>query len=126
MALDLKPNLGVENSIVVAMASAVAVISVYNQTVGPVADVHATSANDVNLSMSVKKAGWLSILLVTGIALLAKDANIVILGGSAIILEEVCYRHALATSPTTGRMVTGPAAYQPTGVNGNGIPSYAG
>ena len=115
MAFSIKPRLSGENSIITALAVAALVIGVYNASVGPIADVHTTGANDPNLAAAVKKAGWKAVTLVSSVALLAQDPNIVILGGAAIIGEELTYRHALMASPDTGRIDVTPQSYVPAG-----------
>jgi hypothetical protein len=111
---EFKPRLSGENSIIVALATAALVLGIYNMKVGPVSDVHATDANDGNMAASVKKAGWESVVVVAGVGLLAKDPNIIILGGAAIIAEELAYRHAMMSNPATGKIATTAAGYQPT------------
>ena len=116
--MDLTPRLSGENSIITALATAGLVFGVYQAKVGPVSDVHATEAFDGNMQASVKKAGWTSLALVAGITLLARDPNLLILGGAAIIAEELTYRHALMTNPQTGNIQLTPAAYAPAGPGG--------
>lgn len=117
MALNLgKPLLSGENSILASLASVALVVGVYNASVGPVADVHATPAGDLDVRSSLSKAGWISLATVAGVALLAKDMNIVICGGAAIIAEEFAYRHAHMSAPGTGKLAQiTPAAYAPAG-----------
>ena len=38
---------------------------------------------------------------------------IAILGGAAVVAEELCYRHALLVNPGTGKIAVTPASYQP-------------
>lgn len=115
MALSIKPRLSGENSIIMALATAAFVVAIYNYSLGPIADAHSTSANDPNLLASAKKAGWKSVAAVAALALLAQDPNIVILGGAAIIGEELSYRHAIMASPDTGLISVTPASYVPAG-----------
>lgn len=115
MAFSLKPRLSGENSIITAMAAAGLVFAIYNMKIGPVADVHMTDANDPNIQASVKKAGWGAVGVVSAVFLLAQDLNIAILGGGAIVYEELTYRHALMASPSTGQVTVTPASYQPMG-----------
>lgn len=121
MAIDFKPRLSGENSIIMSLAAVGLVVSIYNMKVGPVSDVHATDANDINMAASVKKAGWESVAAVAGVTLLAKDLNIAILGGAAIIAEELSYRHALMTHPGNGQIAVTPAAYQPASAPGSPV-----
>lgn len=133
MPIDFKPRLSGENSIIMAGASVALVLGIYQATVGPVSDVHATDANDMNLAKAVRKAGWLSFAAVAALTLLAKDPNIMILGGAAIVAEELCYRHALISNPHTGAITTTPDAYTPASaragmyvVGGSNTPATAG
>lgn len=119
MALDLKPRLKAENSIIASLGVAGLVIGVYQGMVGPVSDVHATGANDINFQASVRKAGWASLVAVSAVGLLARDPNIIILGGIAIIVEEVMYRHALFTNPATGQIQVDAGAYAAAGSHGS-------
>jgi hypothetical protein len=132
MAFSLKPRLSGENSIVVALATAALVVGIYNMKVGPVSDVHATDAMDINMKASVKKAGWEALTAVAGLTLLAQDPNIAILGGAAIIAEELSYRHALLASPNSGQIQVTPQSYtpaaqqQPVGSTALGVYSGSG
>lgn len=122
MAFSLKPRLSGENSIIVSLAAAATVFAVYNMKVGPVSDVHATNANDINMRASVKKAGWESVVLVGALFLLANDLNIAIMGGGAIVFEELSYRHALMASPANGQIEVTPSSYLPAGSQGQSQP----
>lgn len=115
MAFSIKPRLSGENSIIMALATAAFVVGIYNYSVGPLSDAHATAANDGNMLASVKKAGWKSVVMVAGLTLLAQDPNIAILGGAAIIGEELSYRHALMASPDNGQITVTPASFVPAG-----------
>lgn len=101
------------DSISIAVMTGIGVAAIYNQDIGPVADVHATQAGDQAINASIKKAGWKSLLLVAGVTLLTRDLNIVYIGGSMIILEHVMYLHADMAEPTTGNVQVNPGSYQP-------------
>ena len=106
----LKP----EGSLLLGMTTAGIVYAIYQLDLGPVSSATATDANHPVLESSRKKAGYTSLIMVGGLALLARDPNMVILGGAAIIAMEAHYRHAIMASPETGRMIPpGPASYQP-------------
>lgn len=115
MSLDgiFRPRLSAENSIVVALAATALIVGLYAAKIGPVADVHATDANDGNMRAALKKSGWESVLLIAGVTLLSGDLNVAILGGAAVIAEEMTYRHALISNPSTGQIQVTPASYQP-------------
>jgi hypothetical protein len=131
MALNFTPRLSGENSIITSLAAAGLVFGVYSMRVGPVADVHTTDANDINVRASVKKAGWTAVILIGGLFILSQDLNVAILGGGAIILEELNYRHALMANPQTGQITVTPAAYLPAAtapqpVGSTALQTYAG
>lgn len=94
----LKP----ENSVVAGIATAGLVYSVYQMDLGPVAEVHATEANHPILEPSRKKAAYTSFAAVAALTLIARDANIGILGFLTIIAMEAHYRHAIMTDAATG------------------------
>lgn len=110
-----RPRLSGDNSIITSLAVVAVVVGIYQAKVGPVADVHMTGANDGNINAAIKKAGWEAIAVVAGIALLAGDMNIIILGGAAVVAEELSYRHANMTNPATGSIQLTPQAYAPAG-----------
>lgn len=118
--MDLKPRLSGENSIIASLATVGLVIGIYQASIGPVSDVHATQPQDINFTAATRKAGWSALAAVFAVGLLAKDMNIVILGGAAVIAEELCYRHALMTSPGTGLIAVTPQSYQSAAAPGSG------
>lgn len=113
MALIGKSYLKPENSIIAGMATVGLVIANYNLHNGSAASASATPAWNQDLTTSTKKAGYTSLIMVAGIALVSKDANIFILGCAAIIAMHSTYIHSIATSPNTGTIVAGAAAASP-------------
>ena len=112
--MDVKSVLRPEGSIVAGLAVVGLVYGVYQLSLGEVSSAAATDAHHPLLESSKKKAGYESLILVSGVALLARDPNIVILGGAAIIALEASYRHAIMQDPNTGQIVPPPAKeYQP-------------
>jgi hypothetical protein len=111
----LKP----ENSMIAGLAVVGLVIANYNLHNGPVSSVAlspAEAGGGGNLTTTNRKAGWTSLIMVAGIALLAKDGNVFILGAAAVIAMHSSYLHSLAVSPAVNAIVSGPAAagaYQP-------------
>jgi hypothetical protein len=106
----IKSILTPENSIVAGLATVGLVAGVYALDVGPVSSVHLSDANTPPVTSSIKKAGYTSLIMVAGISLLARDPNIVILGGAAIIAFHSHYRHANMSNPGTGQMEPSPGA----------------
>ena len=114
--MTFKSILKPENSIVAGLATIALVAGVYQLDVGPVSQVHASDAGHGANTAGIKKAGYTSLILVAGVSLLARDPNIVILGGAAIIAFHAHYRHANLVNPQTNLMEPlGPDAYQNAG-----------
>ncbi len=107
----LKP----EGSVVAGIATVATVYGLYQLNIGPVSQAQATDPNHPVLESSRKKAGYTSLVLVSALTLITKDANIGILGGGTIIAMELAYRHGIMANPESGRMVNpSPAtAYEP-------------
>lgn len=104
----LKP----ENSIVAGLATVAIVGAIYQLDVGPVSQVHASDEYHPANTAGIKKAGYTALIAVAGISLLARDPNIVILGGAAVIAFHAHYRHANMVNPGTNTVVSpGSAAY---------------
>lgn len=108
--MSFKSVLKPEDSIVAGLATAGLVYGVYNGALGSIAEVQSTPSGHPALAPSLTKAGYTSLVLVAGVALMARDPNIVILGGAMIIAEELHYRHAIETHPDTGQPAAPTAA----------------
>lgn len=107
------PRISGETSVIASLSVVALVVAIYNAKIGPVSDVHATGANDGNIAAGIRKAGWTSLGVVAAISLLAGDTNVIILGGAAVVAEELAYRHANMTNPATGQIQVTPQAYVP-------------
>jgi hypothetical protein len=102
-----------EDSVVAGLATVGLVAAVYQLDAGSVSQVHASDSYHPSNTSGIKKAGYTSLIMVAGISLLARDPNIVILGGAAIIAFHAHYRHANMVNPGTGQMeAPGASAYQ--------------
>lgn len=109
----LKP----ENSIVAGVATVGVVYGIYSTHVGTGSEVGMSPPNQPQIGGNIKTAGLVSLVAVGGISLLAKDANIWILGMAAIVALHAHYMHQNGKNPNTGYFeVMGKAsAYQPAG-----------
>lgn len=111
---EIRSLLKPEGSVMGAVATMGLVFAVYEMNVGPIAQAHASDPNHPSLESSRKKAGWISLALVSALTLITKDGNIGVLGYGSIIGMEVAYRHAIMTNPDTGYMQAPVASlYQP-------------
>lgn len=107
----LKP----ENSAIAGIATVGLVYGNYQLNVGSLSSVHMSEANHPALETSRKKAGWSSLVMVAGLTLITKDANIGILGFASIIAMEALSRHSIMTDASTGQIQNpnGNSAYAP-------------
>lgn len=112
---EIRSILKPENSLVAGLAVVGLVVANYNLHNGSAAGCAATDAWNPTLVTSNKKAGYSSLVMVAGLSLIAKDANIFILGCAAILGMHSSYLHSIAVHPQTGQLVapTGASAYAP-------------
>jgi hypothetical protein len=114
--MAFKSYLKPEGSIIAGLAVMGSVYAIYQLNLGSTAQVQLTDANHPVAEVSRKKAGYQAALLVAGIGLIARDANIIILGSATIIGMELAYRHSIMVHPETGMMVPpGESVYAPAG-----------
>jgi hypothetical protein len=113
--MALKPN----EQIIVAAAVATGVYGIFQLNAPNLADVKASTpggAASVNTHKSVKTAVWTAALFVSGLAILAKDPAIYIIGGLVTSVEGWKFYHANSVDSATGAVVA-------PGTAGNGQPS---
>lgn len=114
--MEFKSYLKPEGSLMAGLAVVGSVYAIYQLNLGSTAQVQMTDANHPIAETSRKKAGYEAAVLVAGIGLIARDANIIILGAGTIIAMELSYRHAIMAHPQTGQMVPpGDNTYAPAG-----------
>jgi hypothetical protein len=98
----LKPD----GSIALGIATVIMVYAVYDHALPDMATIHATDARDINVDASRKKATWEAAGLLSAVVLLTKDVNILVLGGVALFAFDMHTRHANASNPVTGDLVS--------------------
>lgn len=99
--MGLKP----EVSLPVALATAAVVYGVYLNALPPVVDIRTAAPNHPDVASSEKAAAWTSAAVVGGVALIAKDMTVFIIGGSMIVALSWWNRHANMVDPATGLAV---------------------
>jgi len=114
--MAFKSYLRPEGSIFAGVATVGAVYAIYQLNLGSTVQVGMTDANHPAAESARKKAGYTAAVMVAGIGLIAKDANIIILGSAAIIAMELNYRHSIMAHPQTGMMQPpSDSTYEPAG-----------
>lgn len=97
--MALKPDA----SIMVALATGTLVYGIYQTHVPTTADVRTVEQMNTDIESAERQAAWTSATVVSGISLVSKDPNPLILGGVMIIILSWTKRHANMVNPLTGK-----------------------
>lgn len=109
----LKP----EASVMAGLATAGVVYSIHTAFHPPVADIQGLPAGNKDVDQAERKATWLSVGVVSGISLLAKDPTIFVLGSAATVAMAFFTRHATWTETKSGLMQMSASTSQMTSAN---------
>lgn len=104
--MEIKSILKPDGSIIVGIATAVTMYAIYDRALPDAATMHATDANDINIEAGRKKATLTAAAVLGTITLLTKDVNVFVLGGVVLFALDFHARHANATNPQTGNLVS--------------------
>lgn len=96
--MSLKP----EVSIPVALAVGTLVYGIYQNALPPIVDIRTAAPNHPDVASSEKGAAWTSAAIVAGVALVAKDMTVFIVGGGMIIALSWWHNHANMVNPEFG------------------------
>jgi hypothetical protein len=99
-----------EVSLPVGLATAAVVWVVYDHALPSIADARVGGHDDPHLWSTEKSASLISIAVVGGISLIAKDPTVFIIGGAMTIALSWWHRHANMVDPATGKLNLGNAA----------------
>lgn len=111
--MAIKSILKPDGSIAIGIATMIAVWAIYNRSLPDAATMHATNANDINIEAGRKKATYTAAGAISVITLLTKDVNVFILGGVTLVALDFQARHANASNPVTGDLVSDEGYGQP-------------
>lgn len=109
--MALTSILSPDGSIMIGLATVIAVYAIYDRSLPSAAQMHATDAGDINIEMGRKKATLTSAGMLAVVTLLTKDVNVFVLGGAALFALDLHARHGNATNPATGSLVSQPEGY---------------
>lgn len=113
--MALKP----ESSVIGGLAVAALVFAVHQQATPAQADIQALPAGTPDIDKSEKAATWLSVGIVSGVSLLAKDPGIFILGAGATIAMALWTRRSNWSESIGGRFLS-PSEEQAAGTQATG------
>jgi hypothetical protein len=91
-----------EASLGVGLATAGLVVAIHSQATPSMADIRVAAPNDEHIDASERAASWLSVAVVAGISLVAKDPTIFIIGGATVVALAWWERHGNTVNPLTG------------------------
>jgi hypothetical protein len=100
--MALKP----EFSIMGGLAVGSIVYAIHANATPPQADIRALPANQADIDKAERAATWLSVGVVAGISLLARDPGIFMIGSAAAIAMAVWTRHNNAVESMAGRYLS--------------------
>lgn len=104
--MEIKSILKPEGSMAIGLGTAVTMYAIYDRSLPDAATMHATDANDINIEAGRKKATLTATAVLGIITVLTKDINVFILGGVTLFALDFHARHANATHPQTGMLVS--------------------
>lgn len=111
--MALKP----EGSVLGGLAVAGVVYSVHAVMHPTVADIQGLPAGNKDVDDAEKKATWLSVGIVSGVSLLARDPGIFIIGSAATVAMAFLARHATWTESKSAMMNLGQKATSAVSAN---------
>ena len=91
-----------ETSLTVGLATAAVVYSVYSNALPTVADIRVGEPGDEHIARAEKLAAWTAAGVVAGVALIAKDPTVFVMGGSMVVALSWWHQHANMVNPLTG------------------------
>lgn len=84
---------GIDSATTVGLATAAGVYLIYNGALPTLTDVREASPDDESVERSRRHAAWLSVALIGGVFLLARDVNSYIISGIALVGVDYLYKH---------------------------------
>ena len=96
--MGLKPEI----SIPAGLATATLVYAIFQNATPSIADIRVAPVGDEHIAASERLASWTAAGTVSAVALIAKDPNIFIFGGAAVVALAWWHRHANLFNPNTG------------------------
>jgi hypothetical protein len=103
---EIKSILKPDGSVIIGLATAITMYSIYDRSLPDAATMHATDAGDINIAAGRKKATLTAASVLGVVTLLTKDVNVFILGGVVLFALDFHARHANASNPQTGLLVS--------------------
>lgn len=94
-----------EHSLLIGLAVGSSAWVAHQMGMPSISDIRQVEQNNVDIEKSERTAAWLSAGLITGVALIARDPGVFIIGGAMFIAINYWYKHANAVSPRSGNIL---------------------
>jgi hypothetical protein len=91
-----------ESSLAIGLAVGGVAFTVFNMSLPPLTDVRSADPENGDVFSAERTATWVAAGLVTGVALIAKDATVFVIGGTVVVAMAWLYRHANEVNPVSG------------------------
>lgn len=104
--MALKP----EASLLVGLASATVAYGVFSAALPTAADIRTLPEGQKDVDSAERTAAWIAAATVAGIALMARDMTVFIIGGTSVIGLSWMYKHSNMVMPNLGLAVPKMAA----------------
>jgi len=92
-----------ETSLAVGLATAGLVWTIYDGHLPSIAEARVSQPHDDDLAGTERQAAWVSAVFVGGIAYVAKDPTVLVIGGVALVALSWAHRYANAHDPSAAR-----------------------
>jgi hypothetical protein len=91
-----------ESSLAIGLAAGGIAFTVFNMSLPPLTDVRAADPENGDVFSAERTATWVAAGIVSGVALIAGDATVFVIGGSVVVVMAWLYRHANEVNPVSG------------------------
>jgi hypothetical protein len=105
--MPLVSRLTPDSAVAVGALGAIGVIMIYTNTVPNITDIRSAPAHDATVETDRKHAAILSAGWITVVSLIARDLNVWVISGLALVGMDYLVKHNNATNPHTGKIEGG-------------------
>lgn len=114
--MALKSILKPDNSVLLGIAEAAAIYTIYSAALPNHADIRSAPPHDATIESTRKGAAWKSASILGFVFLLTQDLNSFLIGGLALAGIDYMTKHANGVNPATGKLATSAPGSSITGV----------
>lgn len=94
-----------ESSILIGLAVGSSAWVAHQMGMPSISDIRQVEQNNADIEKAERTAAWVSAGLISGVALVARDAGVFIIGGVMFVAINFWFKHANAVSPSSGTVL---------------------